>query len=134
MQQYANQVALHQPRQTLHGQVIAKYQSLQITLQPVIAAQKHITNSPDLGKSSNLGNATSSSISNIPHYSSTPKARIQRNYVKPGLASSKPTFNNKPSKGSADPIRTYNKFGSLDDMDLEVSLSPRKGPAGRMNQ
>jgi hypothetical protein len=74
------------------------------------------------------GNSSASHISRIPH--STPKIKIQLN-AKPGPASSKLGFAKKQSKGSADPIKLFNKFGSLDDMDLEVNLSPGRGPGGR---
>ena len=57
-----------------------------------------------------------------------PKTKIVLNESKPGPASSKPGFANKPSKGSGDPIKLFNKFGSLDGMDLEVNLSPKRGP------
>lgn len=74
-------------------------------------------------------------ISNIPHYSSTPKIKIQLNNSKPGPASSKlkPVLGSKLAKGSADPIKLYNRYGSLDAMDLEVNLSPKKGPSNRKN-
>jgi hypothetical protein len=62
--------------------------------------------------------------SNIPHYSAKPK---------PGPASSKPGPGNKMSKGSNDPIKLYNKYGSLDSMDQEVNISPRSGPGSRRN-
>lgn len=40
----------------------------------------------------------------------------------------------KTSKGSDDPIQIFNRFGSLDDMDLEVDRSPKRGQGGRRNQ
>ncbi len=75
------------------------------------------------------------SVSNIPHYqSSTPKQKVQLNTYKPGPASSKQVLGKKSSKGSNDPISLYNRFGSLDSMDQEVTLSPGKGPGGRKNR
>jgi hypothetical protein len=74
------------------------------------------------------GNSSASHVSRIPH--STPKIKIHLNNAKPGPASSKLGFTKKPPKGCADPIKLYNKFGSLYDMDLEVNLSPGRGPGG----
>jgi hypothetical protein len=68
------------------------------------------------------GNSSASHVSRISH--SIPKIKIQLNNAKPGPASSKLGFTKKPQKGSAGPIKIFNKFGSLDDMDLEVNLSP----------
>lgn len=73
-------------------------------------------------------------ISNIPHYSSTPKQKLQTNNTKPGPASSKQGLGKKPAKGSNDPINLFNRYGSLDSMDQEVELSPGKGPGGRKNR
>jgi hypothetical protein len=76
------------------------------------------------------GNSSASHyISRIPH--STPKIKIQLDNTKSGPASSKLGFAKKPPKGSVDPIKLFNKFGSRDDMDLEVNLSPGRGPVGR---
>lgn len=36
----------------------------------------------------------------------------------------------KSSKGSTDPIIIFNKFSSADDMDLQMNLSPKRGPVG----
>lgn len=68
----------------------------------------------------------------IPIQASTPKAKIQLSSSKPGPASSKPKTGpgNKPSKGSDNPVLIYNKYGSLDQLDPEVSNSPRKGSLG----
>ena len=81
------------------------------------------------------GNSTAKFVTNIPapRHNSTPKAKIQLSNSKPGPASSKPGSGNKSSKGSNDPIKLYNKFGSLDHMDLEVNLSPKRGSGGRKN-
>jgi hypothetical protein len=71
----------------------------------------------------------------IPHYqSSTPKQKIQLHNTKPGPASSKQALGKKTSKGSNDPISLYNRFGSLDSMDLEVTQSPGKGRGGLKNK
>jgi hypothetical protein len=78
------------------------------------------------------GDSSASHVFRIPH--STPKIKIQLNNAKPGPASSKLGFAKKPPKGSADSIKLLNKFGSLDDMDLEVNLSPGRGPGGRRNR
>jgi hypothetical protein len=75
------------------------------------------------------GNSSASHVLRIPH--STPQIKIQLNNAKPGPASSKLGFAKKPPKGSADPIKLFNKFGSLDDMDLEVNLSPGRIPGDR---
>jgi hypothetical protein len=83
---------------------------------------------------SNQASATSTSISNIPHYSSTPKQKLQLNNTKPGPASSKQGPGKKPAKGSNNPISLFNRYGSLDSMDQEVELSPGKGPGGRKNR
>lgn len=73
------------------------------------------------------------SSSNITHsLSSTPKQKVQTNIQKPGPASSKQSLGNKPAKGSNDPISLFNRFGSLDSMDTD--LSPGKGPGGRKNR
>jgi hypothetical protein len=83
--------------------------------------------------SAKLTTSCHGSLSNIPHYmSSTPKQQVQNNIQKPGPASSKPGLGNKPAKGSKDTISLYNRFGSLDSMDVE--LSPGKGPGGRKNR
>jgi hypothetical protein len=89
------------------------------------------TSSESVSKPTAVGENSSGSYnaSRIPH--STPKIKIQLNNTKPGPASSKPGFAKKPPKGSADPIKLFNKFGSLNDMDLEVNLSPERGPGGR---
>jgi hypothetical protein len=82
------------------------------------------------------GNSSAKQMnSNIPHYqSSTPKQKIQLVNYKPGPASSKQGPGKKPAKGSNDPISLFNRYGSLDSMDLEVELSPGKGPGGRKNR
>ena len=85
-------------------------------------------------QASSTTSSSTSNISNIPHYSSTPKQKIQTNNTKPGPASSKQVLGKKPAKGSNDPINLYNRFGFLDPMDQEVELSPGKGPGGRKNQ
>jgi hypothetical protein len=72
--------------------------------------------------------------SNIPRYSSTPKQKIQLHNSKPGPASSKQGLGKKPVKGSNDPISLFNRFGSLDSMDLEANLSPKRGSGNRKNQ
>jgi hypothetical protein len=102
-----------------------------------ITSEKHSTESQTSTKamnepddSSDEGAAGGAAKSNIPRYSSTPKIKIQLN-SRPGPASSKPGFGSKPSKGSNDQIKLYNKFGSLDCMDLEVTHSPTKGPGSR---
>jgi hypothetical protein len=83
-----------------------------------------------LGAVGGDSSAKSTSLSNIPHcLSSTPKPKVQTNIQKPGPASSKSGLGNKPPKGSKDPISLFNRFGSLDSMDVE--LSPGKGPGGR---
>ena len=72
------------------------------------------------------------STPNIPHYvSSTPKQKIHVGNQKPGPVSSKQGLGKKPVKGN-DPVSLYNRFGSLDSMDVE--LSPGKGPGGRKNR
>jgi hypothetical protein len=83
---------------------------------------------------SNQATSASANISNIPHYSSTPKQKIQLGNTKPGPASSKQVLGKKPSKGSNDPISLFNRYGSLDSMDQEVELSPGRGPGGRKNR
>jgi hypothetical protein len=60
------------------------------------------------------------STTNIPRYGASKTSQ------KPGPAPLKNKSNRSP-KGSSDPITVYNKFGSLDDMDLEINLSPGKG-------
>jgi hypothetical protein len=62
---------------------------------------------------------------------STSKIKIQLNNTKPGSASSKLGFAKKQPKGSADPVKIFNKYGSLDDVDLEVNLSSGTGSGGR---
>jgi hypothetical protein len=59
------------------------------------------------------------------------KLNIQLNYTKPGPVTLKLGFAKKTPKGSLDPIKLFNKFGSLDDMDLKVNLSPGRNPGGR---
>ena len=86
-------------------------------------------NSSSLGAAG--GNRTTHSISYVPRQASTPKTKIQLSSAKPGPASSKPGFCGKPQKGLNDPIKLFNKYGSLDTMDLEMSLSPGKGSGGR---
>ena len=81
------------------------------------------------------GNSTTSklvtpSCSYAPKQSSTPKKKIEVS-IKPGPLSSKQVPGNRPSKGSDDPIKTFNRYGSLDSMDLELYHSPTKGPGGR---
>jgi hypothetical protein len=73
---------------------------------------------------------TASTNSYIPMQASTPKQKLQLKNTKPGPASSKQALGKKPLKGSNDPISLYNRFGSLDSMDLEVTHSPGKGPGG----
>ena len=81
------------------------------------------------------GNPTANSIVNrtIPRQSSTLKPKIQLSNSKPGPASSKPGSGYKPSKGLKDPIKLVNRYGSLDAMDLEVNLSPKRGSGNRKN-
>ena len=71
---------------------------------------------------------------NIPHYTSTPKTKIQINNAKPGPAFSKPGIGKRPPKGSTDPIKLHNRFGSLSAMDLEVNRSPKTDSGSRKNQ
>jgi hypothetical protein len=80
--------------------------------------------------------SSTSCITNIPHYSSTPKVKIQLHNSKPGPASSKlkPALGAKSTKGSNDPVKLYNRYGSLNAMDLEVNYSPKKGSSSRKNQ
>jgi hypothetical protein len=73
--------------------------------------------------------SASHNVSRIPH--STPEIKIQLSNTTPGPASSKLGFAKKPPKGLADRIKLFNKYGSLDTMDLEMSLSPGKGSGGR---
>jgi hypothetical protein len=76
------------------------------------------------------GNLSASyNAARIPH--SMPKIKIQLDNTKPGPASSKPGLTKKPPKGSVDPIKLFNRFCSLDDMDLEVNLSPERGSSGQ---
>jgi hypothetical protein len=61
----------------------------------------------------------------------------KRMNTKPGPApyrssSGKRTYPAKPPKGSNDPIKTFNRFGSLDNMELEVNRSP--SPRARSKQ
>ena len=77
------------------------------------------------------GNRKTYSVSYIPRQASTPKTKIHLNSAKPGSASSKPGFGIKPQKGSNDTIKLFNRYGSLDTMDLEMSLSPGKGSGAR---
>ena len=76
---------------------------------------------------------TSPHITSTPNRkaNSAPKVKISLPSVKPGPASSKPSLGNKHVKGSDDPIKLFNKYGSLDSMDLEVYHSPTKGPGSR---
>jgi hypothetical protein len=46
---------------------------------------------------------------------------------KPGPVSSKTHHTTRQPKGSDDPVKSYNRFGSLDCMDVEVIHSPRNG-------
>jgi hypothetical protein len=78
--------------------------------------------------------ASFAASSNIPRYSSTPKQKIQLHNPKPGPASSKQGLGEKPGKGSNHPINLYNRFGSLDSMDLEANLSPKRGSGNRKNK
>jgi hypothetical protein len=48
---------------------------------------------------------------------------------RPGPSSSKKANVKRPPKGSQDPVSLYNRFGSLEDMDLELNRSPGKGVA-----
>jgi hypothetical protein len=69
------------------------------------------------------GNSSAShNVSRIPH--STPKIKIQLNNSKPRPASVKLGFAKKPPKGSADPIKLFNKFGSLDNMEIGPGGEP----------
>ena len=67
----------------------------------------------------------------IPIQSSTPRKKIQLVSFKPGPLSSKQGPGNRPPKGSEDPIKTLNKFGALDTMDLDVTHLPMKGPVNK---
>lgn len=70
------------------------------------------------------------SCSYVPRQSSTPKKKIDL-INKPGPLSSRQAPGNKLSKGSDDPIKVFNKYGSLESMDLEVYRSPMKGSGSR---
>jgi hypothetical protein len=60
---------------------------------------------------------------NIPHYKATENKK--QDNLKPGLASSK-FRGNRPAKGSTDPIKIHNRFGSLEDnMEYEGNPSPK---------
>lgn len=60
---------------------------------------------------------------NIPHYKATDNKRHDN--LKPGPASSN-VRGNRPAKGSTDPIKIHNRFGSIDDdMEYEGNSSPK---------
>jgi len=68
------------------------------------------------------GAAKTAKQSNIPHY----KPNDSKKQISLKLESTSSKFSGKrPAKGSDDPIRTYNKFGSLDNMELEGTTSPK---------
>ena len=97
-------------------------------------APSHQSTETQTNTSTQASSSSSVVSSNIPRYSSTPKQKIQLHNSKPGPASSKQGLGKKPSKGSNDPINLFNRFGSLDSMDLEVNLSPRRGSGNQKNQ
>jgi hypothetical protein len=68
------------------------------------------------------GHAKSQIKSNIPHYKSNENRKIGNSKSEP--TSSKFT-GKRPAKGSDDPILTYNRYGSLDDMESEGNSSPK---------
>ena len=106
-----------------------------IPLTPPVTCETQTNTDESLTSGAVGGHSTANIVSNIPNYSSTPKQKIQTSNSKPGPASfkTKPALGNKPTKGSTDPIKIFNKFGSLDSMDQDVSLSP-KGSGGRRNR
>jgi hypothetical protein len=60
---------------------------------------------------------------NIPHYKATENKK--QDNLKPGPASSK-FRGNRPAKGSTDPIKIHNRFGSLEDnMEYEGNSPPK---------
>jgi hypothetical protein len=60
---------------------------------------------------------------NIPHYKAVENKK--QDNLKPGPASSK-FRGNRPAKGSTDPIKIHNRFGSLEDnMEYEGNSSPK---------
>jgi hypothetical protein len=77
--------------------------------------------------------ATSSGQANQPRSSAGTRAASNESSKtgnKPGPASSKNTNSNRPIKGASDPVRLYNKYSSLDEMELDLAPAPttRKGP------
>jgi hypothetical protein len=74
---------------------------------------------------------TASANSYIPTQASTPKKKIQHVGFKPGPLSSKQGLGNRPPKGSEDPVKTYNKFDTLNTMDPEMSHSLKKGAGNK---
>lgn len=73
-----------------------------------------------------IASASSAGATNVPRPSATPH-NSNKNNQRPGPASSK-TANRQP-KGSTDPISLYNRYGTLDRMELDPQpdLATRKG-------
>ena len=107
---------------------------LPISIENVTASRQSTETQTTAHSSTHASSSASITISNIPHYSSTPKQKIQLTNTKPGPASSKQVLGKKAPKGSNDPISLFNRYGSLDSMDQEVEFSPGRGPGGRKNR
>jgi hypothetical protein len=72
--------------------------------------------------------ATNTGVSNAQRHSAAPRT-TSRVAQKPGPASFKAGQSNKPAKGSTDPIKLYNRYGSLKEMEVDSrsTASPKKG-------
>jgi len=68
------------------------------------------------------GHAKSQIKSNIPHYKPVENKKQGNSKLEP---TSSKSIGKRPAKGSDDPICTYNRFGSLDDMESEGTTSPK---------
>lgn len=93
-----------------------------------------VTQTDDTDDLSHLGAvggqpAAKPKTTNIPHYKTSTPNKPSNSLA----ASSKSTLwpRGKAPKGSTDPIKLHNRFGSLDHMDEEFSLSPGTGSGGR---
>ena len=78
-----------------------------------------IHSSDSSGEEAVGGSETLPPKTNIPHYGNSQNNKVNKD--KPGPASRKGT--NRTKKGSNDPVKTYNKYSSLDEMELELDSS-----------